>query len=89
MVKIQEVELLDAIRENNGNACTNWGFCLACGMQQEGYEPDARHYECEDCGKRQVFGAEEILIMGAYTADTSCTICRHQPCQCRHDNHSQ
>src|SRR3990167_9017814 len=52
MVKIQEAELLEAIRENNSNTCTNWGFCLACGSQQEGCEPDARRYECEDCGKR-------------------------------------
>ena len=66
-VQIPEAELLEAIEENNGSACTNWGFCLACGMQQEGCEPDARHYECEECGKLQVFGAEEILMMGAYS----------------------
>jgi DNA-directed RNA polymerase subunit RPC12/RpoP len=39
------------------------GFCLQCGAEQGGCEPDARHYECEECGARQVFGAEEILIM--------------------------
>ena len=28
----------------------NPGFCLACGSEQEGCEPDARNYECEECG---------------------------------------
>lgn len=44
----------------------NPGFCLACGNEQEGCEPDARKYECEDCGAFQVYGAEEVLMMGAY-----------------------
>ena len=39
------------------------GFCLACGEDAYGVEPDARGYECEACGARAVFGAEEILIM--------------------------
>lgn len=43
-------------------ALDNCGFCLACGHEQDGCEPDARNYECEACGKKQVFGAEEILI---------------------------
>lgn len=38
------------------------GFCLACGAENYGVEPDARKYECEECGKRAVYGAEEILI---------------------------
>lgn len=42
----------------------NPGFCLACGQEQEGCEPDARKYECESCGERQVYGAAELLIMG-------------------------
>lgn len=40
----------------------NPGFCVACGHEQDGCEPDARNYECESCGKRQVFGAEELLL---------------------------
>ena len=42
------------------------GFCLACGSEQDGCEPDARNYrnyECEACGANMVFGAAEILIM--------------------------
>jgi len=40
------------------------GFCVACGAVRECCEPDARRYECEDCGKRHVYGAEEIMLMG-------------------------
>jgi hypothetical protein len=40
------------------------GFCLACQQSQSGCEPDARNYECESCGERQVFGAEELILMG-------------------------
>lgn len=40
------------------------GFCLACGELNDMVEPDARHYECEVCGSRQVFGAEELVLMG-------------------------
>lgn len=41
----------------------NPGFCLACGNEQEGCEPDAREYECEACGEKKVYGASEIVMM--------------------------
>ena len=41
----------------------NMGFCLACGEEAYGVEPDARRYVCESCDARAVFGAEEILLM--------------------------
>ena len=40
------------------------GFCLACGDDAYGVEPDARRYECESCGAMAVYGAEEVLMMG-------------------------
>lgn len=41
------------------------GFCVACGEQHDGLlEPDARNVHCENCGQDQVFGAEEIVLMG-------------------------
>jgi hypothetical protein len=40
----------------------NPGFCIACGCEHEGCEPDARNYKCEACGERKVFGAAELLI---------------------------
>ena len=42
------------------------GFCLRCGEMAYGVEPDARRYECESCGARAVYGAEEILLIGGY-----------------------
>ena len=30
------------------------GFCVACGAETEGVEPDACKYECESCGKPAV-----------------------------------
>jgi hypothetical protein len=44
----------------------NPGICLACGNEQDGCEPDARKYECEACGERQVYGAEKLLMMEAW-----------------------
>jgi hypothetical protein len=38
------------------------GFCVACGAEHYGVEPDARKYPCQDCGKLSVYGAEDLLI---------------------------
>ena len=40
----------------------NPGFCVACGAEAEGCEPDAQAYPCEGCGRRAVYGAEELLF---------------------------
>lgn len=40
----------------------NPGFCVACGADADGVEPDARGYECECCGERAVYGAEELML---------------------------
>ena len=40
----------------------NEGFCVECGAGRGGCEPDAQNYECENCGKRAVFGAEELMM---------------------------
>ena len=39
------------------------GFCLSCGNEQGGCEPDARNYTCEACDLPKVFGAEECLFI--------------------------
>ena len=39
------------------------GFCIACGAEAYDVEPDARKYECDECGKEKVYGAQEILLM--------------------------
>jgi hypothetical protein len=40
------------------------GLCQACGEERDSCEPDASEYECEVCGKRQVYGVPNLLIMG-------------------------
>jgi DNA-directed RNA polymerase subunit RPC12/RpoP len=40
------------------------GFCVHCGAQASGVEPDARRYKCEDCGENRVYGLEELLLRG-------------------------
>lgn len=40
------------------------GFCIACGLDHYGIEPDARKYRCEECETPTVYGAPELLIMG-------------------------
>ena len=42
------------------------GFCLACGRKAANVEPDARKYECAHCHAKKVYGAEEIVMMGAF-----------------------
>jgi hypothetical protein len=56
-----ESEILDAVAEQT-TGLSNPGFCLSCGNQQEGCEPDARGYKCESCGEKTVYGAEELLM---------------------------
>jgi hypothetical protein len=60
---ITEDVLVDACQRRDGPECDNPGFCIACGEEHYECEPDARNYKCEACGQRQVFGAEEILLM--------------------------
>lgn len=54
--------IIDAV-ERHRTSLDNPGFCLACGAEADGVEPDARDYECEGCGQHQVFGAEELLMV--------------------------
>jgi len=56
--KIDLSDVMEAVQDDD-----NTGFCLACGEQAFGVEPDAREYECESCGAHEVYGAEELLIM--------------------------
>jgi hypothetical protein len=53
--------IMEAIeRETTG--LDNPGFCLICGAEPDGCEPDARNYTCDNCGAEQVFGAEELAL---------------------------
>lgn len=55
-------ELIMRNVERRNLTLDNPGICIACGNEQDGCEPDARNYECEACGERKVFGAEELLL---------------------------
>ena len=52
---------LEQIEEASDNMV---GFCTACGTERECCEPDARNYQCDECGENEVFGAEELVMMG-------------------------
>jgi len=52
-------EILEAVAADD-----NRGWCLHCGAEAYGVEPDARRYRCECCQANAVYGAEEILIIG-------------------------
>lgn len=54
-------KVMDAC-ERRMTTLDNPGFCIACGNEQDGCEPDARNYECEACGEKKVFGADELLL---------------------------
>ena len=46
------------------NARDYIGWCLACGAERKNCEPDARKYQCDECDTFNVYGAEELVIMG-------------------------
>jgi hypothetical protein len=58
---ITEDRIVEAVERHN-TSLDNPGFCIACGEDAEGCEPDMRRGECEYCGKRAVYGAEELLM---------------------------
>ncbi len=60
MMKVTIDQIMEALERDD-----NMGFCLACGDEAYGVEPDARRYPCESCGEKRVYGAEELLIMTA------------------------
>lgn len=57
-VKLNMDLVMAAVEDDDGT-----GFCLACGAQASGCEPDARDYQCDSCGEKRVFGAMEVLLM--------------------------
>jgi predicted RNA-binding Zn-ribbon protein involved in translation (DUF1610 family) len=58
-------EAVLAAAERSMVGLDNPGFCTACGAEAEGVEPDARKYRCAACGAMAVYGAEELVVMGA------------------------
>lgn len=52
---------LEEIEEAMEDQC---GFCTECGAERSMCEPDAREYQCDECGAMAVYGAEELVMMG-------------------------
>lgn len=42
------------------------GFCINCGEEAHGVEPDASKYRCEHCGQNMVYGAEQMVLLGHF-----------------------
>jgi hypothetical protein len=55
-------EVITAAVERQMFGLDNPGFCLACGLENDGCEPDARRYRCSSCDTAQVYGAQELLL---------------------------
>ena len=54
-----KARVLGALHSGEGTE----GFCIRCGSETDGVEPDAEKYECDNCGAMQVYGAEQLLLM--------------------------
>ena len=66
MVKVHEsitTERVLSACEATAVGLDNPGFCLSCGDDADGVEPDAEGFVCEGCGESAVMGAENALIM--------------------------
>ena len=56
------IERIKEACERRMSSLDNPGFCIECGQDADGCEPDAQEYECESCGEAAVYGAEELLF---------------------------
>ena len=55
-------EVIEEAVKRRMNSLDNPGFCINCGLEHDGCEPDARKYPCKECGTRTVYGADELLV---------------------------
>ena len=70
--KVTIEQIVEAIERDNYT-----GICVACGFEQDGCEPDARRYKCENCNKNAVFGASELLFYVAQEVYMSIFRCEY------------
>jgi hypothetical protein len=65
-----DITLMSAVEEDS-----NSGFCIFCGDEHYGIEPDAKAYKCESCQHAKgVYGAEQLIVMGLYYSDGTAAI---------------
>ena len=80
LIKISEEEYLSHTEAYDG-------VCLSCGEFTCGeVEPDACNYHCESCGKSEVFGVEEALMMGKLELNDQIMISKRQLLKAKSDN---
>lgn len=61
------IEVITEAAERAMSSLDSPGFCLLCGVENGGVEPDARGNACESCGApNSVYGAEALLISISY-----------------------
>ena len=63
---ITQARIIAAVEESNFGLSMP-GSCTACGADADAVEPDAELYPCEVCYQPGVYGAEQLLIMGAFS----------------------
>ena len=56
------LDRLEAACESSMFGMESPGFCVKCGADADGCEPDAERYRCEECGARAVYGAEQLML---------------------------
>lgn len=56
--------IADAIQDQCDMTLHNAGFCVACGKDANGCDPDARGYYCKECGAPCVYAVNELLMCG-------------------------
>jgi hypothetical protein len=65
-MKIHPLVTIDRVEDacmRQETTLDNPGFCMDCGAEVEGCEPDARGYDCEVCdAKGTVYGAMEVAL---------------------------
>lgn len=64
MAKAKKLSLAKVLRAAESGESV--GFCRKCCAEAYGVEPDARRYECESCGEKAVYGAEELVLMMSF-----------------------
>jgi hypothetical protein len=57
------IDMIEAAARESMFGMDNTGFCLVCGAERDGCEPDAAGYECWECGEHAVMGAEQLYMM--------------------------
>lgn len=67
--KLPTWETLEDLMQRRTFGTEDPGWCVYCGGESSGHEPDARGQECQCCGQPGAWGPEELLLRGAYTEE--------------------